>query len=367
MSPSEESLTLPSRARISTRLEPVLNVLHSLLLLTKVEDVSGFGDWVIRTAQAMTPGERRLNNLVMIGFHHAVMPQRSWESFPAYLKHLQATSPVALRDKMLDHYARKPWWGKTDSIGMVPALDKRAALKSADAYLDFLRQIFGAEKVDVDIETQAFKYVSNPPAMKKLIVTHLRTMWKKYLAPEWDRVTPMLQDAVKAFALGDFSKMSRPDAYRWVTGHDLDDDKWKKPFEEAEQIVFVPSAHVGPYTGRFQVGSTLWIIFGARVPEGAKAVAPSLNRADVLVRLSALTDDSRLRILKYIAEQGEVRSQDIIQTLGSSQPAVSRHLMQLVATGYLSERRCEGAKCYALNRARIEETLHALSAFLLGR
>ncbi|MBI5300646.1 MAG: winged helix-turn-helix transcriptional regulator [Chloroflexi bacterium] len=367
MPPPEESLTLSSRARISARLEPALNALHSLLLLTKVEDVSGLGDWVIRTAHAMTPEERRLNDLVIIGFYFAVMPRRSWESFPAYLKHLQTTSPVALRDKMLEIYARKPGYGKTGALGIAPIPDMRAALKSADAYLEFLRQMFGAEKVNVEIETQAYKYVSNPPAMKKLIISHLRNMWKKYLAPEWDRVMPMLQEALQAVAHGDFSAMTRPEAYRWVTGHALDDDKWKKPFEESEQIIFVPSAHVGPYTGRHQAGNTFWVVFGARVPEGAQVVAPALSRADAIVRLGALTDDSRLRILKHIAEQGETRSQDIIQALGLSQPAVSRHLMQLVAIGYLTERRCDGAKCYALNRARIEETLRALDTFLLGR
>ncbi len=367
MPPSEDLITLPSRAKISIRLEPVFNVLHSLMLLSKCDQVSGFGDWVSHTAQGMSAEERRVNDLVMIGFHYAVMPQRSWESFPAYLKHLQATSAVALRDQMLQVYLAKPYCDRAKVVGQTPGLDVRVALKSANKYLEFLRQIFGADKIDVGIETQAYKYVSNPPAMKKMIVAHLRTMWKKYLAPEWESVKPMLQEAVKAFRQGDFGKMSRAEAYRWITGQDLVDTKWKQRFEESEQIVFVPSAHVGPYTHGFQAGNTLGIIFGAHLPEGARDIAPALNRADVIVRLSALTDDTRLRILKFIAEKGEARSPEIIQALNASQPAVSRHLMQLVATGYLSERRCDGAKCYALNPERIKETLEALSGFLLGR
>jgi DNA-binding MarR family transcriptional regulator len=50
-----------------------------------------------------------------------------------------------------------------------------------------------------------------------------------------------------------------------------------------------------------------------------------------------------------------------------SQSAVSRHLKQLSATGYLNERRCEGAKCYKLNPERIEDTLSAIAAFLLSK
>ena len=87
---------------------------------------------------------------------------------------------------------------------------------------------------------------------------------------------------------------------------------------------------------------------------------------DLVVRLGALSDNTRLRVLKYIADRVEARAQDIVQALDISQSAASRHLTQLTATGHLSERRCDGAKCYALNPERIEETLPALEAFLLG-
>jgi DNA-binding transcriptional ArsR family regulator len=52
--------------------------------------------------------------------------------------------------------------------------------------------------------------------------------------------------------------------------------------------------------------------------------------------------------------------------LDLSQSAASRHLKQLSATGFLAERRCTGAKCYDLNPQRIEDTLTAISLFLLG-
>jgi DNA-binding transcriptional ArsR family regulator len=91
-----------------------------------------------------------------------------------------------------------------------------------------------------------------------------------------------------------------------------------------------------------------------------------LSRNEILVRLGALADDNRLRILKFISDSGEQRSQDIIKALEMSQSAASRHLTQLSATGYLFERRCEGAKCYQLNPERVAETLQALAHFLLG-
>ena len=93
---------------------------------------------------------------------------------------------------------------------------------------------------------------------------------------------------------------------------------------------------------------------------------PELDRADIVARMSALADDTRLRILQMIAESDELRAQDIMEEISLSQPSVSRYLTQLTATGYLQERRVNGAKAYALNRDRIEKTLKAVHKFLLG-
>jgi DNA-binding transcriptional ArsR family regulator len=47
-----------------------------------------------------------------------------------------------------------------------------------------------------------------------------------------------------------------------------------------------------------------------------------------------------------------------------SQSSASRHLRQLTASGFLSERRRDVAKCYSLNKERIDDTMHALKDFL---
>ena len=174
----------------------------------------------------------------------------------------------------------------------------------------------------------------------------------------------MLLDAVRAFRQIDLSEMSLLESAQFVTGQQLTEGRWKKLLEQTKQIVFVPSAHVGPYLGRFMHGDTAGVIFGARLPKGVHIDAPDLSRAEILVRLSALADDTRLRILKLASDEGEKRSQDIMLQLDLSQSAASRHLKQLSATGYLTERRCEGAKCYELNNDRVEDTLKALLAFL---
>ena len=105
-------------------------------------------------------------------------------------------------------------------------------------------------------------------------------------------------------------------------------------------------------------------IFGARLPDNIPANVPELSIADIYVRLNALSDEKRLQILKYIANQGESCSTEIIEALELSQSAASRHLTQLTATGYLIARRIDGAKCYRLDKDRIGNTLDMIKAFL---
>jgi DNA-binding transcriptional ArsR family regulator len=367
--PDQDLIVMPDVPPVSVSLEPAHNALYSLGLLFKAEKVTGLGDWVARTTAALTPEEREMHRLVYIGFHYAILPKQSWPSFPAYVDHLATLPPIALRDKMLETYARFPLLSEEECQGMSDEplpVDMPAVLENVEAYLDFLRERFDAAHIDDDLEARAYTYVLDPPAMQGLIVSHLRKMWEKFLAPEWERVSPMLQDAVAAFQQVDLRAMSKLEAARLITGPALEEKKWERMLERAEPVVFVPSAHVGPYLGKLYAGDTLWVLFGARLPEGVPFHAPDLSRAEIVVRLNALADDNRLRILKVVAEQGEQRSQDIMQTLDLSQSAASRHLKQLSATGYLSERRCNGAKCYALNPERIENTLQAISNFLLG-
>jgi DNA-binding transcriptional ArsR family regulator len=239
-------------------------------------------------------------------------------------------------------------------------------LSSPESYVSFLIERFSEKMVEVDLETRAYEYVIDPPAMQKLIVEYLRWFWDEYLSQEWARTEPILRESVKAFQHANLDKMNRLEMARYITGQDLDEDHWGKILSKAERVVFIPNPHIGPYVTRIHFKNALGVIFGARQPEDASVRIPELDRAEIVARMSALSDDTRLRILQMIAENNEMRSQDIIEAVGLSQPSVSRYLTQLTVTGYLQERRVNGSKAYALNRDRIEKTLKAVHKFLLG-
>jgi DNA-binding transcriptional ArsR family regulator len=308
----------------------------------------------------------------MIGLHYAIAPTQSWPSFPAFISHLALENPVVLRKQVFNAYLQmRPHKGQEyiappDPSSEQPMQDIAPLLASVDVFLQFLTERFSAEKIDFEIESEAFSYLQNPPAMQSLIVSHLQEMWQGVLSAEWARVAPMLQASADAFHQLELGSLSKLEAASQILGQDLEEPWLKEQIEQTERLVFIPSAHIGPYLNKFKYQNTLWILFGARIPEGVHIHAPDLSRTEILVRINALADDNRLRILKLISEEGELRSQDIISRLELSQSAASRHLTQLSATGYLTERRCEGAKCYKLNPQRINDTLRAIAQYLLG-
>ena len=348
--------------RINFGLEPAFNAFHSLLLLVKANHLSGLDEWVTRTDMALAPERRYLHHIVFSGLYHAIEPARSWSSFPLFVDDLARQEPEALKDRLFEAYFRHS--PKTDEAqpGADQALPSATQLLAdRKLFLAFLRERFGT--IEEDIESEAHALLNDPPKMKEVIVAHLRYMWTSVMAPEWERITPLLQTCVDAYRQIDFGGLSNAEVVQEVIGHEPD-DHLQKMLPESDRVVFVPSAHLGPYLGRFKINRVLYVLFGARQPQGAAGVWPDLSRSELLVRLTALADDTRLRILHLIAQNGEQCSPDIIRELDLSQSAASRHLQQLTATGYLVERRHEGAKCYNLSADRIEDTFRALSKFV---
>lgn len=359
--PFNLNLEKASPTTISVELGPARNVLAGMVVLTKDEDLPGLSNWLVDRRREMSKKQKFQHTLVVIGFYHVIAPDDSVVTFPEHIQRLAQTDPEVLLQKMLSVYVRLGV-----EHGRSADVDWKSVLASAENYIAFLKERFGPEAVMDDIEAKAYEYIKDPPAMKALVVNHLQKMWDEAFQAEWMRVEPMLKESVKAFQSTDFSKMDRFEAARFVTGQDLDEEKWKPGLERANRIIFIPNAHIGPYVSRLPDEKDLIILFGARQPEDATIRVPELDRADIVTRLSALADDTRLQILQMIRDTEEMRAQEIIEATGLSQPSVSRYLGQLTATGYLQERRINGAKAYSLNRDRIAKTLKAVSVFLLG-
>lgn len=353
----------PQTVTVQVALEPVLNVLTTLMLLSDSDNLSGFSEWVLETSCNLTAEQQRIHTILHAGLfdgmYAALTPSRSSSRFDVYLDHLATMEPVAVRDHTM------AWMeNKKGSPG------REALLADSAVYMDFLAQVYAAKDKELCFTEgdmrEAHRYLNDPPAMQDLLVSFMRSLWETALADEWERSRPMLEEAVKAFQEVDLSGLTALEAVRVVTRRDMT-DHWDDHLATFKRLIFVPSAHIGPYITSHEYGDLIWIVFGARMPEGSRTHSPALNRSELLVQLNALADDIRLRILELVIEHGELCAQDIITQLDLSQSSASRHLRQLTATGYLTERRREVAKCYSLNSDRAENVLHALRDFLHGK
>ena len=366
MSPFALNLEKTRTERSLVIIEPALNAFGSMVLISRAADEPGIHEWVTKTRAQMSGEELFRHKLVTIGFHYSILPQTAGITFEAYLENLEATPPSAFRDRLLKSYSEICLTNESQNE-QDKSVDWDEVLSSAKNYVDFLRYRFGEELTDEEMETRAYQYVIDPAALKQLVTGHIRWFWRNYLQAEWTRVRPMLEETARAFNQLDVSNMTRAELVSFVTGKEISESKWGGEFEKSKQLIFIPNAHIGPYMRATKVGDNFYIYFGARLPEGTLTRIPELDRAEIVARLSALADNTRLHILQMIAEKRQMRSQEIMEATNLSQPSVSRYLSQLTATGYLQERRESGAKIYILNTERIEKTLKAVSAFLLGR
>lgn len=360
--PSPDAIVLPKVTTVEIRLDPAQTFINSMMLLVRGEELSGMNPWVYETAAKLSEKEMQDHEQVIIGLYYAVMPKRLWKDVPSYLDHLGRTNPVEMRNQVLDFYLN--FNNCPEAENNIEATHE-SLLADGDFFVDYLISKFGEELVIPEVEIAAYELLNDPDGMQEKITSHLKWMWEEHYQAEWDRVQPMLADAVLAFEETDFNLMDKDEAAKYITGMEVSPDFWEKSNQDASQLIFVPSAHNGPYLGSFHYKNAQGVIFGARLPKDTELHAPDLSRNEITIRLSALADDIRLNILKTIAEEGEMRSQEIIEHLDLSQSAASRHLKQLSATGYLIERRCSGAKCYSLNRDRVHDTMRAVEAFLL--
>ena len=345
-------------------LEPALNSFGSMLLVAAEEEEPGIHEWVTKTRAKMSAEERARHKLVIIGLHFAVLPRKAGASFEEYLNELESSHPSELRERLLNAYSTICITDKSkEEVGK--PVDWDHVLSSSKNYVDFLLHRFGDELTDQEMEAQAYQYVIDPVAMKQLTTGHMRWFWKNHLQAEWIRTRPILEASARAFNQVDLAGKPKTEVIQFVTGKEVYESKWGNELLDAKELVFIPNAHFGPYMRATKIADTLYITFGAHLPEGSDVRVPELDRAEIVARLSALADDTRLNILQMIVENGEMRSQEIMEATNLSQPSVSRYLTQLTAAGYLQERRENGAKVYVLNRDRIEKTLKAVHAFLL--
>src|SRR5262245_46234599 len=136
MAPATESDLLPRTQPIAITVaaEPAVNILHSMLLLNLGEALSGLNEWVGRTAAQLTPEQLHRNQLVLDGLHHALLPERRWPSFSAYLDDLARSEPHVLRDRLIWHMTHVSKPALAPGSAPPQLADPQTLIASVEAY-----------------------------------------------------------------------------------------------------------------------------------------------------------------------------------------------------------------------------------------
>lgn len=360
--PGYEFFMKPKMSQIQISTEEVHNILYSLLLIDSIDEVQGLGEGLIEIANQMSLKLKEKNHLVMNGLYYAAIPVKRYYSFPQYLENLKEEDPLEVRDRLLNVYLNLHY----NKLGK--RADITSILSDENAFITFLFETFGQKKIDETVEREAFSYLSDPPRLRDLIHDHLEEMWRKWFSEEWQTVFPLLNESVQAYLQAGYDNLSPEELIHSLGCEALECD-WEHLMEKvrrARTIYLVPSIHLGPYKGKMYHSETeeLWIFSGSLQPGGRAEKSAELSKADLLVHFSALTDGSRMEILKLCSRGQEYSSSQLMEKLGISQSAASRHLKQLSATGFLKERRENSSKFYRIDKKNIKETLGSLVGYL---
>lgn len=314
----------PPQAAAAFADAPVRNALLSLSLLTSPPalDAGEPDPWVARAAAQLSP-EQRLNNRVAFErFGGALLAVKDAPDMPAWLDALKRTHPALLRERSRE----------------VP------------------------QDLDANVAQAAVPLAEDAAALRAFLADHIGGLWTAHLAAEWARVGPPLRGMTAALAREHAGlRGTAIQIARAVLRRDLPD--WAlAALGEATSLIFVLSPHAPLEIARFGAPGVVHVF--ARF-DPALLRRAHVRRVEVVGPLSALADDTRLRLLEALAASGEARGQDLIAGLGVSQPNVSRHLKQLVGAGLVEERRAGDAnKLYRLNPRGLRTALYKLNALL---
>lgn len=358
-------IVAPADVTVTIQINPTMMSLHSLMLLNIVEKFSGLSDWVYETAEKLTDEEKWVNQLVA-AYSESVTYVPPQMSFPQWLTTLDQRPADEIVTDVTNWLREHEQFTSHDTV-----------MKDEASFMSFIHMIHDIkiesdEDKEIDFDEDYWRWyyahITDPASLKAMMINYLKKMWVNYLEPEWKRSERLMNEVARALTAIEYKGMNAFDAVEAVTGRNMrgKNGKLTDCLERSTELYFVPTTHLGPYIGWFPGGDYRTVVFfGARLPQDTKlAPTPDLNRGELLVRLNALADDTRLQILEMLTESEELCAQDFINNLNLSQSSASRHLRQLTASGFISERRRDVAKCYSLNQDRIEDTIKTIRLFL---
>jgi DNA-binding transcriptional ArsR family regulator len=196
--------------------------------------------------------------------------------------------------------------------------------------------------------------------LKSWWLSALDRFWNDVYCDEFEATRPLMARST-AFQRSRPQPSSFEDLFVAVTGR-LAPEGIAQVLPTVEKVTFVPSCYVGPYVAYTHFDRQLILYYNCRAAPTDAARAGSEGTTALYPPIKALADETRIEILNLLRDR-ELYAQEIVEHLGISQPAVSRHLTLMAAAGVLRVRREGNAKYYALDRETLRKVAESLLSY----
>jgi DNA-binding transcriptional ArsR family regulator len=200
---------------------------------------------------------------------------------------------------------------------------------------------------------------ADPAAFGQAYLEALRAYRETFFAEEEERIRPALEQGLQqARALADRLPLQQlVDAL--TRGVEI------KSLNEQQDLVLVPSYWSSPLVFYSQISpAQALLVFGSRAEE--QALVPGEQAPAALIQgLKALSDPSRLQILRFLAGAPHTPSQ-LARRLRLRAPTVIHHLNALRLAGLVHiSVSTDGERCYTLRREALAAVLNNVRSFLV--
>ena len=338
-----------------------LDLLATASLVTVVHEFEGLGTWVHEAYSAMPSRLRQDLHLALraTNYANAVMETVAeavlgpgtpgHTDVDALFRDLESLDVAACVE--IAHTALARSLERHNIAANVPIAD----LIADDALLQTTLQRL-APPVDV---ADTIRLLRNPTHWRDQLLSALRGFWERLYRSQWAGTVDQLQRSVEYHRRQQYP-VDVAGLFTAVTGRQMP-ERVQAHVNEIEHVRFVPSLYFGPYVAVLFDGPRATIFYNG---EGTPAASANNTQIEELYHpLAALADKTRLAIMAML-DGTELYAQEIVDRLGISQSAVSRHLQLMVDMKVLNVRRGErGAKFYSINVPELERVAQRLAQF----
>jgi DNA-binding transcriptional ArsR family regulator len=347
------------RRHVTLGYSPLLECALSLHVLVAPGQHALLHGWV-RRMRTLPPDLRRRISAFAFLFRWNlpdVLLPTSAEGFESELGHLASHPPELL----LEEFAR-PLYDHEGRHGEGVYADESVRgtmLRRAETYGEPSRRL-------------AELLLADPAAFTDELVSVLEEYWHRALVREWRWIEPRLLDSVAeserilaAFGVWPLlGKLPRHCRARPAEGELVIDLPHEHTVEvsAANPLTLAPSYFVWPQL-RVSCDGPWPTTLVYATPRQAREASPRVPPDDLVTALRALGDDTRLRVLKLIAEQPRT-TQELAPLVGLSAAGLSKALRRLAEAGLITSRREGYYVVYSLAPDRVDAVSAAISSFL---